>query len=73
LRSGACFLEEARPAESDLASLGAGADQRAAVIDEQPACPQRRQRRINDLDADVTRATPDLLHGLSVARITRLA
>ena len=59
---GARLLEQVLLARDDLRPLGAGADQRHAVRDEQPAGPERRGRHVDDADGAVLRALGDLFH-----------
>ena len=60
--AGARLLEQVLLAGDDLRPLGAGADQRDAVRDEQPAGPERRGGHVDDADGAVLRALGDLLH-----------
>ena len=62
VRAGARLLEQVLLARDDLRPLGAGADQRHAVRDEQPARPERRGRHVDDADGAVFRALCNLLH-----------
>ena len=60
--AGARLLEQVLLARDDLRPLGAGADQRRAVRDEQPAGLERRGRHVDDADGAVLRALGDLFH-----------
>ena len=56
------LLQEALAADLDLRPLGAGADQRAAVGDEQPPGPQGGEGGVDDGDPSVPRALGYLSH-----------
>ena len=69
--AGARLLEQVLLARDDLRPLGAGADQRRAVRDEQPAGPERRGRHVDDADGAVLRALGDLFHARSPRLVRR--